>query len=251
MTEWFDYDAWPSRAGEWEGGPVRGANPYDQIDFHVDLGCGRLPKGRIGVDRYPAPGVAVVADLDRLETYAIPPEPGREGWEAHPDGGVQFHHRRDFVNQGRPLRYYPGSQHYAVVMGRLPFPDSSIESIISHHFFEHVGDGFIPLVDEIYRVLKPDGILRAITPLFPSWSAVSDPDHKRYFMASDDACTWDPFCGTPGDDPGSCWLASFSVPYTQARFERVDLAYTPPVPALDQWTPRDARELRVALRAVK
>lgn len=253
--EWWDYNGWPSRAGEWEGGPARGTNQYDQIDFHLDLGCGRLPKGRIGVDRYPAPGVAVVADLDSLRTFAIPPEAGVEGWAPDPaTGGFICHHHRDFVNGGKPLRYQPGSELYSVEQGRLPFPDSSIESVISHHFFEHVGAGFIPLVDEIYRVLKPDGILRAITPLFPSWSAVSDPDHKRYFMADESGSnTWDTFCGTPGadDDSSSCWLASFSVPYTKARFERLHVDFTPTVPALDQWTSRDSRELRVALRAVK
>ena len=224
----FDYDAWPSRAGEWEGGPARGSSEWDQIDFHVDLGCGRLPKGRIGVDRYPAPGVAVVADLDAGLTYAVPDAPGEDApWPHHPSDEVP------------------------IVARGLPFEDSSIKSIISHHFFEHVGEGFLPLVDEIYRVLEPGGILRAITPLFPSWSAVSDPDHRRYFMASEDASTWDSFCGTPGDGPENCWLASFSVPYTKARFEKVHQDYTAAVAPDAQWTPRDARELRVALRAVK
>lgn len=198
----WQYDAWPSRAGEWEGGPLRGPSEWDHLDFHVDLGCGRLPKGRIGVDRFEAPGVDVVMNLDDPDLC-------------------------------------------------LPFPDSSIESIISHHFFEHVGDGFIPLVDEIYRVLVPGGILRAITPLFPSWSAVSDPDHRRYFLADDGHSTWDVFCGTPGDGPENCWLSSFSVPYTQARFEKVHQDFTPPVLAEHRWTAHDARELRVALRAVK
>lgn len=135
---------------------------------------------------------------------------------------------------------------------RLPFEDSSIESIISHHAFEHIGPGFIPLVDEIYRVLVPGGVLRAITPLFPSWNAVSDPDHKRYFMASPNqhgevVTTWDAFCGTPDN----CWSESFSVPYARARFEKVDADYSPPVAPDLAWTPWDARELRVALRAVK
>lgn len=225
MSEWWEYDAWPSATGEWVGGPKRGPSPYDHMDHHVDLGAGRLPKGRIGIDRYPAPGVAVLADLDRLEVYATPIEPGGEP-----------------VELAEPI------------VGLLPFPDSSIKSIISHHAMEHIGDGFLPLMDEVYRVLEPGGIFRVITPLFPSWSAACDPDHRRYFLADiDGRSTWDVFCGTPGpdDDPQSCWLASFSVPYTKARFEKVDQDMTPPVPVLDQWTSRDDRELRVALRAVK
>lgn len=232
MTNVYDYSLWPSRAGEWEGGPVRGASEWDNLDFHVDLGCGRLPKARIGVDRYPAPGVAVVADLDSpwgALTSAEPSAPGRDATRL----GVAA------IDSIIEARY------------GLPFGDSSIKSIISHHFFEHVGDGFIPLMDEIYRVLEPGGILRAITPLFPSWSAMSDPDHRRYFMADGDSSTWDVFCGTPGDGPQNCWLSSFSVPYTKARFEKVHQDYTAPVAPEEQWTPRDARELRVALKAVK
>lgn len=251
MTEldWWDYDGWPSRAGEWEGGPARGGSEFDNIDFHVDLGCGRLPKARIGIDRYPAPGVAVVADLEELRTFGVPLAPGVEGWRTNGE-------RLILDNPGQiSYGYLPGDEWMDLQAGRrmLPFPDSSIKSIISHHFFEHVGPGFIPLVDEIYRVLEPGGILRAITPLFPSWSAVSDPDHKRYFMADPEsgACTWDVFCGTPGDTPSNCWLSSFSVPYTKARFEKVDQDMTAPPPLEARWTAADARELRVALRAMK
>lgn len=227
MTYLFAYEDWPSRLDVgWEipgaPGPKRGDNPYDNIDFHVDLGCGKLPKARIGLDRHPAEGVAIVADLDPIHVYGMCPEPGQDAvvgaWPGPP---------------GR----------------RLPFEDSSIKSIISHHAFEHIGIGFIPLVDEIWRVLEPDGILRAITPLFPSSAAVEDPDHKRYFMAHDGGtCTWDAFCGTRDNH----WHDSFSVPYAHARFEKMDQDLTPPRrdPA-DWWGPNDARELRVALRAVK
>lgn len=198
MTDW-SYDAWPSgEPYDWRPA-ARGTHPHDQLDFHVDLGCGRLKKGRIGVDRYPAPGVVdVLVDLNT---------------------------------------------------GQLPFADDSIESIVSHHALEHIGDGFIALMDDCYRVLKPGGIFRIIVPLFPSWSAVSDPDHKRYFMADGDTTTFDSFCGTPGDTPQNCWLASFSVPYTTARFERTAMDYTPRCEMEKWWTPEDARELRVTLRA--
>lgn len=176
----------------------RGDSPWDNLDFEVDLGCGKLKKGRIGVDRWESPDVNFLMELD------------------DPD-----------------------------VM--LPWMDSSVASIISHHFFEHIGTGFIPLVDEIYRVLKPGGILRAITPLFPSRSAVEDPDHKRYFMEG----TWETFCGFPGDGPQQHWHASFSVPYTKARFEMVEKICTPPVEPGLEWGQDDVREIRVALRARK
>lgn len=246
----WEYDEW--RSGEpyqWEPA-ARGTSPFDNVDFHVDLGCGRLKKGRIGVDLMPAPGVNVIADLDGLRTFARAPGPGADAaWLA--DGVWHYatgHVTRDGPRSveypaGTPRRHNGGPPLYY----RLPFNDNSIESIVSHHALEHIGDGFLALVDEIYRVLKPGAIFRAITPLFPSRTAVEDPDHRRYFMEG----TWESFCGTPGDTPQNCWLASFSVPYTKARFEMVDKDVTPPVPVHEQWGPSDARELRVALKAIK
>lgn len=171
---------------------------YDDRAFHVDLGCGTLCKAQIGIDRFDAPGVDIVMNLD--------------------DPNV-----------------------------RLPFDDSSVSSVISHHFFEHVGDGFIPLIDEVYRIIEPGGLFRAITPLFPSKAAVEDPDHRRYFMKD----TWLSFCGHLGDDnnPTGCWTDSFSVPYTKSRFQLLDVDYTPVAPDEDVWD--TARELRIALQAVK
>lgn len=228
MDEIWEYDNWPT--GEpYDWGQAARGGKWDSIDFHLDLGCGKLKKGRIGVDRFAADGVNIIADLDAL----------------YFEDGIW---KRGPMTYGCPVT--PGGD--AVSLGKdamigLPFADNSIESIISYHALEHIGEGFIPLVDEVYRILKPDGIFRAITPLFPSRTAVEDPDHKRYIMTG----TWESFCGTPGDDPNSCWLASFMVPYTQARFHMEDKDYTPPVPIGEQWTDIDAREIRVALRAMK
>jgi SAM-dependent methyltransferase len=224
MSNPWAYDLWPARAN-WLN-TAQGDSPWDNIDFHVDLGCGKLPKGRIGVDRYAAPGVAVIADLD---------VPGVGAWMYSVAAG-------------------PGEDAPAVVKPALrghglPFQTSSIKSVISHHFFEHVGEGFIALIDEVYRVLEPGGILRAITPLFPSTSAVEDPDHCRYFMGHyGGGGTWDAFCGTPEHH----WTESFSVPYCKARFEKVDQDLTPRTLDVSQWWgPQDQREIRVALKAVK
>lgn len=213
----ISYDAWPSGAPyDWSPASREGSqnSEWDNIDFHLDLGCGTHKKARIGLDRYPALDVDIAFDLERFEFPHLEPRPTNVGYQ----------------------------------IGQLPFPDSSIKSIISHHCFEHIGENFIPLVDDIYRVLEPGGVLRAITPLFPSHSAQADPDHKRMFMDG----TWDNFCGTPGDAPNNCWLASFSVPYTKARFEKVHQDLSPRSESpYDWWTAKDAREIRVALIAQK
>lgn len=227
----FSYDAWRAAPPNWSHAAA-GGNPYDNLDFHVDLGCGTLKKGRIGIDRHAAPGVNIVMNLDPLEILGLPTVPNEDAAE------------------GRNLPHFTtnlfsGAFGNILTAGRLPFEDSSIKSIISHHCLEHIGEGFIPLIDEVYRVLEPGGIFRAITPLFPSRTAVEDPDHCRYFMEG----TWETFCGQPG--PGGHWHEAFSVPYTQARFELVDKIWT--VATGDVWSSGDsgAREIRVALRANK
>lgn len=220
----WSYESWKSgEPYDWKGAG-RGDTIWDAMDYHVDLGCGTVKKGRIGIDRYPAPGVNVIMDLNRLRVFGMAEEPNT-------DADHQSYHQDGFMDAG------------------LPFKDSSVESIITHHAMEHISDGFIPLVDDIYRVLKPGGIFMLIVPLFPSYSAVADPDHKRYFMVG----TMDSFCGHLGDEnnPSGSWLDSFSVPYTSARFEKLHEDHTGPVPADKQWTPDDVRELRVVLKAVK
>lgn len=205
--ETYLYEAWPS-GHPYDWSPARrGDKEWDQHDFHLDLGCGKVKKGRIGVDHFEAPGVDLVFDLDRMAYPAAPP--GRASYD----------------------------------LGRLPMRDSSIQSIITHHCLEHVGEGFLRLMDECYRVIVPGGIFRIVVPLFPSHSAVADPDHCRYFCEG----TFESFCGTPDN----CWLESFSVPYTKARFLMTDKDMSPPAAPADQWTERDAREIRVTLEAQK
>lgn len=267
VIDW-SYDAWPSVEANWGGSQP--TSEWDRLDFHVDLGAGTVKKGRIGVDRYPARGVNVVMDLDAGRVFAMSPAPGRMAAEPHGNGwryrtpgrsglrGQPLEEHEAYLDYAAPPLLLPVGSGWQYARGvlepwtlccGLPFEDHSIESIITHHALEHVGEGFIPLMDDIYRVLKPGGILRVIVPLFPSHTAVADPDHCRYFMEGSFAS----FCGHLGseDNPTGSWLDSFSVPYTKARFEMVDEDITPPVPPEDQWTEKDRREMRVALRAVK
>lgn len=207
------YEAWPSVAARDWSPATRGEHADDQLDFHVDLGCGTVKKGRIGIDRFEAPGVDVVMDLNKLRVKALPIVPGKP-----PSPIIQE--------------------------GALPFPDSSIESIVTHHCLEHIGDGFVALIDDCWRVLKPEGLFRIIVPLYPSTSAVEDPDHKRYFME-------DTFASFLGARTGECWLSSFSVPYTKGRFLQEAKNCTALFPPELRWTPDDRREMRLTLRAIK
>jgi SAM-dependent methyltransferase len=214
-TAWWLYDQLPEAPyGGYDWSPAeRGQSEFDCMDFHLDLGCGTRPKGRLGIDRYPAPGVGLVMDLDLLY-------PSMEPEENDPEKLMQL----------------------IPIQGRMPFPTASIESIISHHCLEHIGEGFVRLMDECHRVLKPGGIFRIVVPLFPSRTAVEDPDHRRFFMEG----TLDVFC-VDAEGPNEA-LGDFSVPYTSCQFELLEKDASKPTLLSKQWGPDDARELRVALR---
>lgn len=227
--DWWHYDQLPSgHPYDWEPAG-RGEHEFDNMDFHLDLGCGTLSKARLGIDRYYAPNVGLTIDLEDLITSHA----------SHPVHGSRPVEEALPVIERTELLY----DEFDTEGIGLPFPDASIESIISHHFMEHLDTGFLPLMDECHRVLKSGGILRIIVPLFPSRTAVEDPDHKRFFMEG----TFETFCGA---ENGDHWHESFSVPYTKCRFEKVHQDISPLPPDGDPWQEGElgGREIRVALK---
>lgn len=73
----------------------------------------------------------------------------------------------------------------------LPFDSESFSSISAYDVLEHIprwerlADGsiifpFVNLMQEIYRILKPDGIFYAVTPGYPSNAAFQDPTHINF-----------------------------------------------------------------------
>ena len=228
---WWEYDELPSGEPYDWGDASRGGSPYDNVDFHVDLGCGRVKKARLGIDRFYSPGVDLTIDLEEL-VYTQPR-----------DGASQAEHD---ISQRTADLYV---EQNGGIPGVLPFPDNSIKSIITHHCFEHIGNGFMRLMDECYRVLEPRGLLRIIVPAFPSAAAVGDPTHVRYFCEN----TWVSWAGRP-DSP--FFSDGFAEPYTICRFELCDVDMTPYpfIPGTDLvdtaklWGKEGAREFRVAYR---
>lgn len=88
-----------------------------------------------------------------------------------------------------------------VVLEKLPFNDSTFDSVSAYDFLEHIPRfaiidnntqfPFINFMNEAYRVLKPGGVFYAITPCYPREEAFVDPTHiniiskntYRYFAA--------------------------------------------------------------------
>ncbi len=169
----------------------KGNHPHDNRDYQIDLGGGRVPKGRVNVDSRGNPDLKLNLD----------------------DPGVY-----------------------------LPWASNSVHGIISHHCLEHIGTGFERLMEECHRILMPGEWLRIIVPLFPSYAAVAEYDHKRYFMEGT-------FLGFTGSADGAVTMYDgFSEPYNSCRFSIIDEWYSEPVPPHIQWTSQDARELRITLQ---
>lgn len=82
---------------------------------------------------------------------------------------------------------------------RLPFKDNSVDEIACYETLEHMGhdrdnpdklEALIFLMNEMWRVLKPEGILKGKVPGTTD-GAFADPTHKRVFTQS----TFDYFTG--------------------------------------------------------
>lgn len=61
----------------------------------------------------------------------------------------------------------------------LPFPDNSVDEVKAHHILEHIGDNFIPLIQDIYRVCKHNAIVDIRVPHHLHEFYFADPTHKR------------------------------------------------------------------------
>jgi hypothetical protein len=63
----------------------------------------------------------------------------------------------------------------------LPFDDASASEIHCISILEHVD--FIPLLQDLYRILTSGGTVEILVPHFSSPDAYRDPTHIRYFTA--------------------------------------------------------------------
>jgi len=76
-----------------------------------------------------------------------------------------------------------------LIIEPIPFADGFFDFVTCHDFIEHIPPilysphrryPFIEVMNEIWRVLKPDGKFYSLTPAFPSSAAFFDPTHVNY-----------------------------------------------------------------------
>ncbi len=59
-------------------------------------------------------------------------------------------------------------------------PDNCAEYVFSSHAMEHV-EQLLPLIAELHRITRPEGLIEIVVPHFSNPLAYSDPTHVRYF----------------------------------------------------------------------
>jgi SAM-dependent methyltransferase len=66
-------------------------------------------------------------------------------------------------------------------LGKVPYPlaDNEFDEIVCRHVIEHVPD-IVALVTELYRITKPGGRIKIVTPHYsnPDWA--TDPTHRNH-----------------------------------------------------------------------
>lgn len=61
----------------------------------------------------------------------------------------------------------------------LPFENDSVSEVKAYHILEHIGDGYLKLLQELYRVAKRGAIIDIRVPHPNHETYLNDPTHKR------------------------------------------------------------------------
>jgi SAM-dependent methyltransferase len=106
---------------------------------------------------------------------------------------------------------------------QLPFEDSTVDEVVCRDFLEHIPKAvyleskgrlhypIMQLMDEIWRVLKPGGIFRSWTPMYPNPEVFQDPTHLSSWTIK----SMDYFCGI--------YEGAKRIYGIQACFEKIDI----------------------------
>jgi ubiquinone/menaquinone biosynthesis C-methylase UbiE len=104
----------------------------------------------------------------------------------------------------------------------LPFPDEYFDEVLCQDILEHVE--YIPVLRDIFRIMKKDGILSVRVPHFTSKHNFIDPTHKKMFSIN----TFDFFVKNSFQQYGRGYYFDFNFTFCREAkivFERGSLIF--------------------------
>jgi ubiquinone/menaquinone biosynthesis C-methylase UbiE len=99
-----------------------------------------------------------------------------------------------------------------------PFPKNKFDKIYASHIIEHIPDT-VAIMNELYRILKPSGVLILRTPHFSSRGAWINPTHYKAFSIF----TFDYFNKSIAQPYGNC---NFKVIKREFHYLRPDVQHS-------------------------
>jgi len=106
-----------------------------------------------------------------------------------------------------------------------PLEDSSFDEIYLDNTLEHLND-VIRVMEEVYRICKPGGLVKIIVPYFRSTWAFIDPTHKHFFTVNSFAYF----------DPANAICTRYD--YSLARFKPEEVVFNET--QINRWTKKIA-----------
>ena len=88
--------------------------------------------------------------------------------------------KEDFI--GLDIKAMPGVDIVCDITKGISLRNNSVKFVIADNLMEHIGDEFIDVMNDIWRICKPESIVKLIVPGIHTSAAFQDPTHKRFFV---------------------------------------------------------------------